>query len=88
MIRLLESTLKGSVERKLESFSKITYQYCFDNFGAEERSKRENLKHANYMQIRKGRLRVELRGFKKGWKMTNEEQKGGLIVLMDDIGRL
>jgi len=80
----LESILKGPFEKKMQSFSEITYSFCLEKFGPEEKPTRRP-KQANRRQVEKGKLRSQHRTLKKQWSEAPNEEKEGLLILMDDL---
>ena len=81
---VLNGGLKGNIQQRLATFQKITHQYCLERYGAEERAERKEGR-PNRRQVEKGQLREQHRNLKKQWKEAREEEKEGLLVLMDDI---
>ena len=82
--KLLEQTLKGPVETKLESLTSIVYTVSKDRFGLCEK-KEPKPQEPNRREKEMRRIRKELRDLKKCFKNASMEEKDGLKVLRDGL---
>ena len=85
---ILQNTLKGSIDTKLEAFTRIAHSLCLDRFGSANKTKGKTVQTANRRQRDKGRLRVEQRMLKKKLKeMPNDRDlvKKQLVEVKEKI---
>ena len=79
---ILRTTLKGSVERKLESMSKIIYRIGADRFGIKENKRRKECTSGTSRRQKEiSLLRKELKVLTRQWNHCSESEKPGLSQL-------
>lgn len=75
MSQILEATAKGEVDRRLETMTSIIVSYAVERFGLSD-SKNPKTKYIlNRRATQIHKLRQELRGLKKQYKVAGEEEK-------------
>ncbi|XP_021349432.1 uncharacterized protein LOC110466448 [Mizuhopecten yessoensis] len=84
---ILETTLQGNVERKVEALTSIVYSVCKERFGVETsrtqpraKTTKENRRERKIKQLRK-----ELRELGKRFKTAPESEKVGIQQIRDDL---
>ena len=87
--QVLEHTLGGAVERKIEAMARITYNIGEFAFGVEEKKKRDepqNKETENRREKKIKRIRKELRQTTKAFKKTDsEEERAGYKEIRDTL---
>ncbi|XP_078617582.1 uncharacterized protein LOC144885536 [Branchiostoma floridae x Branchiostoma japonicum] len=83
---ILDQGLKGDVERKLNQFGSLVYDFCSERFGVLESSGRKQA------EVVKGRREREIaslvkkrRQLRKRWRKASREERPGLEALWQDI---
>ena len=79
---ILNETLKGNIESKLESFVTIIYSVSRERFGVIE-TKGKNEQKQNRRQLQKSNIRKELKQLKQRFKTSSLMEKEGIIELRD-----
>ena len=84
---ILETTLQGNAERKMESLTNIVYIIGKERFGVEEeKSKKAGVQQTpNRRERRIRKCRQELNKLNKQFRKANEMEKAGIAILTDDI---
>ncbi|XP_063448172.1 uncharacterized protein LOC134727719 [Mytilus trossulus] len=82
---ILNTTLAGNIDRKIESMTSFIYNIGMDRFGADEKEvvRREGQKNRRESKIAK--MRKELRQLKKRYNQASEDEKPALSELRDTI---
>ena len=84
---ILETTLQGNAERKMESLTNIVYNIGKERFGVEEEKSKKAGEHQtpNRRERRIRECRQELKNLNKQFQKENEMEKAGIAILTDDI---
>ena len=85
LAQLLQAALRGPIDRKLRVFPEVVYRTCAEKFGMEPTKTERPPKQANRRQVEKGRLRQQQRHLKKRLKTSLENEKPGILSLLNDI---
>ncbi|XP_076090373.1 uncharacterized protein LOC143062594 [Mytilus galloprovincialis] len=82
---ILNTTLAGNIDRKIESMTSFIYNIGMDRFGADEKEvvRREGQKNRRESKIAK--MRKDLRQLKKRYNQASEDEKPALSELRDTI---
>ncbi|CAC5407388.1 unnamed protein product [Mytilus coruscus] len=85
---ILNTTLAGNIDRKIESMTSFIYNIGMDRFGADEKVvvKREGQKNRRESKIAK--MRKDLRQLKKRYNQASEDEKPALSELRDTIRKI
>lgn len=81
---ILNVTLNGPVDKKLEVFSTILYNMGLDRFGTVEKKVHETTNHPSRRQQQIAEVRIELRRLTKLYKEAEEDERIGLGELRED----
>ena len=82
--RALDCSLKGPMQKSLQAFGDITYDFYNDRFvTAEKPAKRP--KQANRHQVEKCKLGTQHRALKQQWKGAPNDKKEDTLVLIDEL---
>ncbi|XP_021365777.1 uncharacterized protein LOC110458420 [Mizuhopecten yessoensis] len=83
---ILESTLMGSIERKVEAMGTIIYTFCKERFGVGGKQRNpKNVVIPNRRQDNIQRLRRELKAVTRQYRRASDIERIGLHQLRDDI---
>ncbi|XP_035683116.1 uncharacterized protein LOC118420431 [Branchiostoma floridae] len=85
---ILEGTLAGGVERKLEAFVKIVtvYNVGLERFGEMEIGKgRPQCKQPNRREREKQKIRKDLKALRKRWRKASLEERDALSALQEEL---
>ncbi|CAG2187770.1 unnamed protein product [Mytilus edulis] len=82
---ILNTTLAGNIDRKIELMTSFIYNIGMDRFGADEKEvvRREDQKNRRESKIAK--MRKDLRQLKKRYNQASEDEKPALSELRDTI---
>ncbi|VDI43606.1 Hypothetical predicted protein [Mytilus galloprovincialis] len=84
---ILETSLQGCVERRIETLTTLVYNIGKERFGVEERKERSNIKHQtpNRREQKIKQLRKELKDLNRRFKKSNEIEKLGIACITDNV---
>ena len=83
---VLETTLAGTINRKIESFTTILYTVGRETFGTEEtKAKSQGIPSTNRREAQIRNIRRDLKAVKKQWKQCAEHEKEGIKAISDDL---
>ena len=82
---VLNTTLAGSIDKKIQAMPSIIYNMGLDNFGVEQRDKslKDGKKNRREREIAK--MRRDLRQLRKQYKKATDEETLALSELRDNI---
>ncbi|XP_078587744.1 uncharacterized protein LOC144868686 [Branchiostoma floridae x Branchiostoma japonicum] len=84
--RVLEATLAGTVERKVDSLTTITYNMAKERFGVEEKKRRPcSEKQPNRREREIKRLRKEIKKLNKRYRSCQDGEKEGIKQLPSQL---
>ena len=81
--RILQSTPKGDVDRRMQALSTITISYASERFGYVEKGKKNQPYNKNRRARKIRELRKELKLLKKQYKLASPEESQPLAELRD-----
>ncbi|XP_063436214.1 uncharacterized protein LOC134717649 [Mytilus trossulus] len=83
---ILETSLQGCVERRIETLTTLVYNIGKERFGVEERKERSNIKQTpNRREQKIKQLRKELKDLNRRYKKSNEIEKLGIACITDNV---
>ncbi|XP_062568263.1 uncharacterized protein LOC134230448 [Saccostrea cucullata] len=82
---ILNTTLAGSIDRKIEAMTSIIYSVGLDRFGAEQRKKSQKEGRKNRREREIAKMRKDLRQLRKQYRKATDEEKPALSQLRDNI---
>ncbi|VDI05049.1 Hypothetical predicted protein [Mytilus galloprovincialis] len=83
---ILETSLQGCVERRIETLTTLVYNIGKERFGVEERKERNNTKQTpNRREQKIKQLRNELKDLNRRYKKSNEIEKLGITCITDTV---
>ena len=86
LMGILETTMKGNVTERIQTFTKIVYAVSRERFGVIEKKTTENVsKGENRRNKRKEGVRKELKTLSKRWKQASTEEKRALDDLRQQL---
>jgi hypothetical protein len=81
--KILETTLIGNVERKIQTFTRLIYAVGKERFGTIKEGREKRKPEPSRQELQKGKLRKELKQLKSLWRNAKEEEKLGLSELRE-----
>ena len=87
---ILQSTLQGTVDRKIKAMTTIVYSLGLERFGSEEKEKQPRPQPVpNRRERERKKIRGELNSLKKQYRKASDEARKGLAQLREELrGRL
>ncbi|XP_062585204.1 uncharacterized protein LOC134246875 [Saccostrea cucullata] len=82
---ILNTTLAGSIDRKIEAMTSIIYSVGLDRFVAEQRKKSQKEGRKNRREREIAKMRKDLRQLRKQYRKATDEEKTALSHLRDNI---
>ncbi|CAC5381747.1 unnamed protein product [Mytilus coruscus] len=83
---ILETSLQGCVERRIETLTSLIYNIGKERFGVEERKEKSNTKQTpNRREQKIKQLRKELKDLNRRYKKSNEIEKLGIACITDSV---
>ena len=82
---IVEITLQGNLERKMESYSTIIYNMCKERFGVRKKEAQKTQKTDNRREKQIKTWRKEVKDLTKRFRTAHEEEKAGLADLTSEI---
>ena len=83
--KVLEATLAGNVEKKLEGMANIIYTMGKERFGLVERKQPQTVYSHNRRAKKISEVRKGLKDLKRRYRMSSEEEKLALSDLREDL---
>ncbi|VDI22184.1 Hypothetical predicted protein [Mytilus galloprovincialis] len=83
---ILETSLQGCVERRIETLTTLVYNIGKERFGVEERKERSNTKQTpNRREQKIKQLRKELKDLNRRYKKSNEIERLRIACITDSV---
>jgi len=83
---ILQSTLQGRVERKINILTTLVYSLGLERFGTDEKeSQPKPAPNPNRREREKKKVREELNSLRKRYKKANEVERKGLAKLREEL---
>ena len=85
MEKILEITLTGPAEKKLEVMTRMIYTIAEDRFGVEEKQQKRKVHHASRREREIASIKRELRTLANTYRRSSDGERKGLSEIRNDF---